>query len=229
MTRLLTLLTFLAAIVLAPREVSSQEARYRWEIGAQLGMSGYTGDANSGFMFRSPGFAASALGRYVFDSRWALRIQAGMMTLSGDTQNMNTALPSGENYSFHSTLGLFEARGEFNFFPYGIGETYKRLRRWTPFVSLGLSGGVSSSDGKSYGAFGIPVGIGVKFKPRERLNLGIELTVAKTLSDHLDGEKLSDLYMIKSSFFKNTDTYSALTISLTYEFGERCTVCNRID
>lgn len=215
--------------VSVPATLPAQEALYRWDVGASVGMSGYGGDANSGFWFRRPGVAANVIGRYIFDTRWALRLQGGVMTLSGDTRDMETALPEGAFYTFKSTLGVVEARGEFNFFPYGIGETYKQLRRWTPFVSLGLGGVVASSEGKSSFTMSIPVGVGVKFMPRERLNLGVELTVAKTLGDHLDGASLSDLYTIKRSFFKNTDLYSALTFSVTYEFGERCTTCHRID
>ncbi|MBD5374112.1 MAG: outer membrane beta-barrel protein [Bacteroides sp.] len=215
--------------VFIPAVLPAQEARYRWDVGLSAGVSGYEGDANSGFWFRRPGLAVAALGRYNFDTRWALRIQGGMMTLSGATGDMNTALPDGASYTFRSTLAMLETRGEFNFFPYGIGETYKRLRTWSPYVSLGLGGVMSASEGKNYLTMSIPVGVGVKFKPRERLNLGVEFTVAKTLGDHLDGAALSDIYTIKSSFFKNTDLYTSLTFSVTYEFGERCTVCNRID
>lgn len=229
MSRHSIIFIILLVAVSIPAGLSAQEALYRWDVGASVGMSGYGGDANSGFWFRRPGVAFNAIGRYNIDTRWSLRLQGGVMTLSGDTRDMDTALPDGEFYTFKSTLGVVEARGEFNFFPYGIGETYKQLRRWTPFVSLGLGGVVSASEGKSHFTVSIPVGVGVRFMPRERLNLGVELTVAKTLGDHLDGSALSDIYTIKSSFFKNTDLYSALTFSVTYEFGERCATCNRID
>ncbi len=33
---------------------SGQEARYRWDIGGGIGMSGYEGDANQGFIFSKP-------------------------------------------------------------------------------------------------------------------------------------------------------------------------------
>ncbi len=116
---------------------SGQEARYRWDIGGGIGMSGYEGDANQGFIFSKPGFTATALARYNFDTRWSVRAQAQVMTLSGDTEAAGIVLPNAANYSFSSTTFDVGARAEFNFFPYGIGETYKRLRRWTPFVSAG--------------------------------------------------------------------------------------------
>ena len=84
-------------------------------------------------------------------------------------------------------------------------------------------------DSRNFTALTIPVGLGVKYKPSQRLNLFAELTYAKALSDHIDGNDLADLYRIKSSFLKNTDWYATLTVGFTYEFSERCTVCNRLD
>ncbi len=37
------------------------------------------------------------------------------------------------------------------------------------------------------------------------------------------------LYQIESSFIKNTDWYSNIQISVTYEFGERCQTCHYVD
>lgn len=212
-----------------PANVSAQESRYRWEIGGGVGASGYAGDANDGFMYGKPGVAVELLGRYNYDARWSFRGQATMMTLSGDTERMNNVLPDGENFSFKSTVYDLGARAEFNFFPCGIGETYKHLRRWTPFVSAGVGAVISSVDSRTFTALSIPLGVGVRYKPSPRLNLAAELTFAKTTGDHIDGANLSDVYQIKSSFLKNTDWYSTFAVSVTYEFGERCAVCNRID
>ncbi len=88
---------------------------------------------------------------------------------------------------------------------------------------------MSSVESHTFTALSIPLGVGVRYKPAKRLNLALELTFAKTTGDHIDGPDLSDPFRIKSSFLKNTDWYSTLAVTLTYEFSERCTVCNRID
>ena len=75
----------------------------------------------------------------------------------------------------------------------------------------------------------VPMALGVKYKIKPRLNLALEWSMTKVLGDHADGPDLSDLYLIKSSFIKNTDWYSTLRLSLTYEFGERCVECHRLD
>ena len=37
------------------------------------------------------------------------------------------------------------------------------------------------------------------------------------------------LTMIKSSFLKNNDWYSRLSVGITYEFGRRCETCHYVD
>lgn len=73
------------------------------------------------------------------------------------------------------------------------------------------------------------MGFGVKYKLSPRLNLGMEFTMTKAFTDKLDGPILNDLTGIKTSFVKNTDWYSRLTIGITYEFGERCETCHYVD
>ena len=226
---IIRIVLFVMATIASLTPACAQDARYKWDFGVAAGMSGYIGDANSGFPFRHPGAAVSITGRYNFDARWALRANAGLATISGNTADIDNVLPGGAEYSFKSTVYDFGVRGEFNFFPYGIGETYKRLRRCSPYISLGVGAVIGGSEGNNSVAFAVPMGFGLKYKLSERLNFGAEWTFTKTLGDHVDSKELSDLYRIKSSFVKNTDWLSAITVSLTYEFGERCVVCNRKD
>ncbi|MCM1029098.1 MAG: porin family protein [Pseudoflavonifractor sp.] len=202
---------------------------YRFDIGGGLGMSGYLGDANESNIFHKPGFAANIQGRYLFNERTSLRAQLTGMTLSGDSRDMDNFLPGGKNYSFSAFAASLTVRGEYNFFPFGIGETYRRLRRFSPFLALGLGATLSACDGSSALALAIPMSAGVKYKINRRLNLIADFTMTKTLGDHLDGPDLADLTTIKSSFIKNTDWHSTIQVSLTYEFGPRCVVCNRKD
>lgn len=202
---------------------------YKYDIGVGLGMSGYLGDANESNLFKHPGFAANAGVRYLIDSRWAAKAQINFGTLSGNTADFDNVLPGNEQYDFKSTIYDLSLKGEANFFAYGIGETYKRLRRWTPFLSLGVGVTMASSAGNTSAAFSIPMGVGVKFKISRRLNLNAEFTMTKVFGDKVDSKELTDLYQIKSSFFKNTDWYSTFTVGISYEFGPRCVTCHRID
>ena len=72
----------------------------------------------------------------------------------------------------------------------------------------------------------IPLGVGVKYKVADRLNLSLDWQMHFTLSDYVDGIK--DPYRISSSgMFKNTDCYSTLMLALTYSFSPKCPNCQK--
>lgn len=206
-----------------------QENPYKFDFGAAIGMTGYLGDANNSSLLHSPGFTAELNSRYLLDSRWAFRAVLGVVSLKGNTADMDDVLPDMANYKFSSNVVDLGVRGEFNFLPYGIGETYKALRRISPYVTLGIGASLAISDGSSAFAPNFPVGLGVKFKVTKRMNLSAEFTMTKVFGDKVDGKNLSDLNHIKTDFYKNTDWYSRLTIGFSYEFGERCTTCHYVD
>ena len=208
---------------------TGQSAPYKFDIGAQLGMSGYIGDANRSNPFAHPGFDGEISMRYLPDTRWALRAVLSTFSLSGDTRDMSDVLPSGAAYSFSAQAYELSVRGEFNFLPYGIGETYKRLRRWSPYLTVGVGAALSASGGSTTVVPTVPMGAGIKFKATPRLNLGLEFTMTKAFGDHIDGAELADLNGIKTAFYKNTDWYSRLTIGVSYEFGPRCETCHYVE
>jgi trk system potassium uptake protein TrkA len=73
-------------------------------------------------------------------------------------------------------------------------------------------------------ALQVPIGVGVKYKLAQRLNLTAELLMHITGSDKLDG--IADPYGIKSTgMFKNTDCFTTLQVSLTYDLWARCKTC----
>ncbi len=223
-----TLVTLLL-VMLLPAAVRAQSAPYKFDFGVQLGMSGYLGDANRASLMKHPGFDGELSFRYIPNTRFAIRGVMSVLGLSGDTADMDNVLPGGANYSFTSTVYDLGARGEFNFFAYGIGETYKRLKRWTPYLTLGIGVAMSSSGGKTSVAPTLPMGAGIKFKLKERINLGLEFTMTKAFGDKFDGPVLNDLNGIKTAFYKDTDWYSRLTIGISYEFGKRCETCHYVD
>ncbi|MBP3590794.1 MAG: outer membrane beta-barrel protein, partial [Muribaculaceae bacterium] len=155
---------------------SAQEAPYRFDFGGSLGMDGYLGDASSS-VFSHPGFTADVQMRYIPNVRMAFRGMLSMQGLSGNTADMANVLPDGAQLEFTSTVSALDLRYEFNFLPYGIGETYKRLRRFTPYLTLGLGVSMASSGGSTAVAPTLPMGIGVKYKLRKRWNLFAEFTM----------------------------------------------------
>ncbi|MCM1368991.1 MAG: porin family protein [Candidatus Amulumruptor caecigallinarius] len=210
--------------MLAPT-VKAQED-YRFDIGLGFGFTGYLGDANSANLFAHPGWNGELLFRYIMNPRLNLKTGFYMGALSGDSADMDNVFPDAKTYSFSTTFYELGEMVEFHFFNYGMGESYRKLKRWTPYITAGLGMTAWSVDGKTNAAFTIPLGVGFKFKPALRWNLGLEFLMKKTFSDKLDGEVLADPLGIKSSFMKNTDWYSTVTLTISYEFSKRCAVCH---
>lgn len=230
MKSMLRILTVILAVVSAGVAAHAQEEEYKFDIGAGVGMSGYLGDVNHSNLFRRPGFVGQLSFRYLIDTRWAIRGLFTTSTIKGNTADTKMVLPDGMHYSFSSQLYDLGARAEFNFFGYGIGETYKRLRRWSPYLSLGLGATVASPGGGGvFACMSVPMAFGVKFKVMPRLNLAAEFCMTYLVGDRADGRNLTDLYQIKSTFLKNNDWNSNLTISISYEFGKRCVTCHYVD
>lgn len=228
MKKILAVIMSIVALTLMPSRVSAQEETYKFDMGVQIGMAGYLGDVNESNIFAKPGFAGGISFRYLVNTRWTIRGVFNSYSLSGDSSKFDNVFPGGENYSFKSTAYDLGARVEFNFFPYGIGETYKHLRRVSPYLAVGIGMTYSTCEGESALTPNIPMAFGVKYKLKERWNLGLEFSMTKVFGDKVDGE-LSDLYQIKSSFLKNTDWYSNISVSITYEFGKRCVTCHYVD
>lgn len=208
----------------------AQTAPYKFDFGAAIGMSGYLGDVNSTNPFRHPGFTADLRTAYLIDTRWQIRALLSTMGLSGNTEDMKNVMPAGfEHKRFTSQVVDLCVRGEFNFFPYGIGETYKRLCRWSPYLAVGIGFSMGVSGGNVALAPSIPMAFGVRFKAKERLNLFAEFSMTKVFSDHIDGAEIADLNQIKTDLYKNTDWFSRLAVGITYEFGKRCETCHYVD
>ena len=216
----------IATLCIGAANTARAQEDYRFDAGGGIGMTGYLGDADTSSLWSHPGFDGMLLFRYIRSPRIAFKTGLYAGTLSGDTEDMADVLPDAARFKFSTTFFELSEMFEFNFFNYGIGEKYRRLRRWTPYITAGIGATLWTTDDYTGGAFTLPFGIGAKYKISERLNLGLEFLMKKTFSDRLDGPLLSDPHAIKSEFAKNTDWYSTLSVTLSYEFSKRCATCN---
>lgn len=222
------ILVFTLLIGVCSSRAEAQED-YRFDIGGGIGMTGYLGDANSANLLANPKWDVEILWRYILNPRFNFKTNFYVGQLGGDSSKMKNVFPNGENFKFSTTFFELGETVEFHFFDYGMGETYRKLKRWTPYIAAGAGITAWSVDSKFGAAFTIPVGFGFKYKPALRWNLGIEFLMKKTFSDRLDGKNLADPLGIKSEFMKNTDWYSTLTFTVSYEFSKRCAVCHYKD
>ena len=222
MRRVLALVALLFA---ALSGLHAQE--YRYEFGPSLGVSGYLGDLNKSNMYKHPGLVASGIFRYIANSRWAIKGDLLYTGLKGNSDDVQSKFPHDQHYSFSSSVIDLGGQVEFNFLHFGSGPRYKNYKRISPYLTLGLGMSLAFTDGKTGVAMNLPMGVGLKYKLKERLNLGFEFTMRKCFGDNLDG--MSDLYGVKHSFAKNTDWYSVAMFTVTYEFSKRCVKCHYVD
>ncbi len=223
MKKTLFIVLFLSLMTVSP--VVAQQ--YKYEVRPTLGMTGYLGDANNGNLFKHPSFTVGGQFRYNHNSRWAFKANLNYANIRGDSEKDETWYPDGANYKISASLIDLGLTAEFNFLNYGRGPAYKKYKPISPYMVAGVGFVFAICNGHNQASFTIPFGIGVKYKYKERLNLGFEFTMRKEFSDRIDG--LSDLNGIKHSFAKNTDWYSFAQFSVTYEFGKRCIKCNYIE
>ena len=107
---------------------------YRFDIGGGIGMTGYLGDASSN-LYASPSWDAEILFRYIYNPRFNFKTNFYVGGLGGDTSKMDDILPDGENFKFTTTFYELGEMVEFHFFNYGMGERYRKLKRWTPYIT----------------------------------------------------------------------------------------------
>ena len=220
-----TLLLLMLAAMLNMNAQTDDE--YLMEIGGGVGFLGYLGDYNN-VLTRDLQPMATLLVRRNLNPYMGLRLAASFGKLKGDERDVKTIYPSTgvTPYSFSRTLTDVSLTYEYNFWPYGTGHDYYGAKRLTPFVFLGLGGTYAGGDGSSVFTANVPIGLGLKYKVGQHMNVGVEWAMHFSMSDKLDGR--NDPYGITSSgMFKNTDCYSVLQLTLSYSFMPKCTTCNK--
>ena len=203
---------------------------YKYEIGGMIGGSYYMGDLNKNSFFKGMNPSLGAVFRYNPNLRWAVKTDLLWGRVSGSTDGLSNVFPQGKTASFSRNFFELGGQMEFNFMPYSDKFAYLNTRRFTPYLLLGMGVTVSPGD-KMFASMNIPLGVGLKYKVKNRLNLGCEFSFRKLFGDGLDvtdesNAFLNNPYDIEGSFFKNKDWYSLLTFSITWDFGKRCEPCN---
>lgn len=222
---LVTLLMLCATLTAS----AQQDDEYLMEIGGGVGMVSYQGDFN-GKITSGMQPAGAIVWRRLINPYMGFRVTGMMGKLKGDATRVETYYPDETTraYSFDRSLTDVSVTYEYNFWPYGTGRDYRGAKRLTPFVFGGIGATYVSGGEKKVFTANVPIGLGIKYKLKERLNVGLEWSMHFSLSDELDG--MADPYGIKSSgAFKNTDCYSGLMLTLTYSFKSKCRTCNNDD
>lgn len=222
------LFTFIALVWVFPFKSVAQE--YKYEFGAALGPTFYLGDANKTKFFQKPGIGGGIFYRQNINFHWAVKGSLLGGTISGNSADNGYIFPHGNQASFSRFFVDLGGQIEFNFFPYSDKFSYVNAKPYTPYIFTGV-GGTFATGNKLFLNVNVPIGIGFKYKLRNRLNVGAEFSLRKLFGDDFDvTEKdaewsLNAPYGIKSNFLKNQDWYSVTMLYITWDFGLRHDPC----
>ena len=209
--------------------VSAQELEYNMELGGMMGGCFYMGDANYTTPFKDMAMAGGVLARYNINPRMAVKGNLAMGRVKGSTKGMANKFPNSEHSTFARNVYELGAQYEYNFFAYGTGAGYKDSRRLAPYILAGIGLTYAPKPANHVAAMNIPLGLGVKYKLADRLNVGAEWSF--TTSDRLDvantdGLQLDDPYGINSKVLKNRDSYSWMMLYISYDMFPKYRKCN---
>lgn len=202
--------------------LQAQELEYALELGAMAGPGFYMGDANLNGFYKDVTMAGGLMGRYNLNPRMALKFDLAYGKVKGDASKGANKYPTkeGQQWNFNNQVFDLGCQYELNFFGYGMGNGYKGHKRLTPYIQLGLG----FTAGKDVVTMNIPLGVGLKYKIKPRLNAGLDWSMRFSMSDKLDG--IEDPYRTKSGFMKNKDSYSWTMVYISYDLCPKYRKCN---
>lgn len=200
---------FILLIAIMPITISAQHL----ELGVLAGISNYQGDLAPSSIKTSFGQTHAAFGgfvRYNVNNYVAAKFGVNYAKISGDDAVSDNSSRLKRDLSFESKVLEFGLIGEFNILGY---QPYALEKVFSPYIFAGISlfkfNPTAELDGTRYdlhplGTEGqgleqfpdrkpyklldisIPMGAGVKYAINDKWNIGLELGVRMTFTDHLD-------------------------------------------
>ena len=206
---------------------------YKYEIGGLAGLSMYMGDANKNAFFEGYHPSGGLVFRKNSNFRWAMKANLLMGRVSGDTQKLDNVFPKKQNVQFGRNFFELGGQIEFNFLPYSDKFAYLQTSKISPYILTGIGLTVAPGKDQTCISLAIPLGIGVKYKVKNRINIGCDYSFRKLFTDALDtpnkeGFGLNNPYDIKSGWMKNKDWYSLILFFITWDFGPNDRKCSNL-
>lgn len=228
---LLLVLALLSPLAFRLSPLAAQTV-YTCELGLQAGCGYYVGDATP-HIFMNPREAYGLHFRYKINKRWALQAKASGQRIVGPDYTIKGEKLGTE---WQNQLINLDVVAEFNFFRFGNENKYdKRIRPYTPYIFLGIGGGLYGMDNENKptfrdAAFYVPLGIGFKWKFSERCGLNIAWQHNIYVSDDLESRStLNNTYHLNGWNWMNCDVTGMATVGLVVEFAEQKKVCKMCD
>lgn len=222
MTNIVKSIFAVLGILVSTLAVKAQELEYKYEIGGMIGLGSYMGDADYTHPYKHNNFGASLLGRWNINPRMSLKGDLAYTRVSGDAMKFHNKYPDlpEQEWKFDNPVIDLSCMYEISFWGYGTGRSYKGTHRLVPYIALGFG----FTFGNSTFTGNLPFGMGVKYKLKDRVNVGFDWAVHFSMTDQLDG--ICDPYKIKSGFLKNKDSYMTTMVYISYDICPKYRLCN---
>jgi hypothetical protein len=234
MKRFLRQIIFLALLFYSC-SVSAQ----RYELGIMGGGANMIGDVGSTQYINPNSPAAGILFRWNSSMRYAWRASLIHSNLRAEDQLSSDLYRQSRKYSVTNRLTALSLGLEFNHLKFNL---HRFGGQWSPYLCSGVTiyhahaqrGSVFASVPVSQEEWGlaVPVGVGVKWRPKTYLVISLESPLPATFTDNLDGsnpknDKFADLN--PGDYFGNPnsqDWFLWTGLTLTYTFGQKpCVEC----
>ena len=211
----------------------------RYELGIMGGGTNMIGDVGSTQYIDPNSPAAGILFRWNSSMRYAWRASLIHSNLRAKDSLSSDLYRKSRKYSVTNRLTALSLGLEFNHLKFNL---HRFGGQWSPYLFSGVTiyhahaqrGKVFASVPESQEEWGlaVPVGVGVKWRPKTHLVFGLESTLHATFTDNLDGsnpknDKFADLN--PGDYFGNPnsqDWFLWTGLTLTYTFGQKpCVEC----
>jgi len=201
------------------------------EIGLGIGGLNYSGDLASFPNFGMSRPAINGFYRLNFSPVVSMRSSLLFGQLAGkESGKGNAAVGNARQGAFEASLNQLALTFEYNFFNYKSAGK-RGNSRISPYFTTGLSvfnfehhslTTTDKVDARYALQFAIPVGLGLKYRIKNRVNFNAEFIANKTFTDYLDGTSSSPSKTATSvKYISNpltSDWFYYLGVSLSYTF-----------
>ena len=205
-----------------------------YEVGFTFGKSNFIGDVGSTTFINPNENLFGGVFKWNRSPRHSYRISYVKSTLAADDLDSSDPRRIERGYNFETPINEISLGMEFNFFDFDLHD-FDIL--FSPYIYSGLIytsynehlliNNVLINSKKNKSTFGIPMIVGFKYRPYDKIIISFEVGARYTFTDNIDGNNISN-NNINYNFgnINNDDWYMFSTFSLTYTFGRDPCYCN---
>ncbi len=190
----------------------------RREVGFSLGGVYYTGDMARTWQLPNTGIAGMVYLRTNLNDHISLRIAYMGGNVKGSDNKPLDAFASARASSFNIFVSEFSGSVEYYFIDY---KSKRAVINWSPYFHLGLGifgmlGQNERTTTYSTVQAALPLGVGIKFQPDKRWNIGLEFGARILFFDYLDNVSEGDLFNKNYQYGNQFDNDNYYYIGITF-------------